>query len=295
MQAPFAPGNHKHSCSECQHRHLCLPVAMDSRDIHKLDAIIQRSKVIHAGEHLYSDGENFTSIFAVHSGSIKTFIIDTDGVEHITGFYLPGEITGFDGIGSNSHGSNVVAMETSTACRIPFQPLVELAQKIPALQQHLFKLMGCQIATDFKIMFSLGKQKAAARIATLLVSLSRRFGVRNYSSLSYRLPMSRMDIANFLGLTLETVSRTFGGLHRANIIHIHGRDLLISDPAQLEKLSLTEAVLPDHPLADALFQHVSLRSTPLRPAHAIERDTLRPQRTSFAISAPAAQLATANS
>jgi CRP/FNR family transcriptional regulator len=93
---------------------------MDIKDIDKVDNIIKRSRPIQAGEHIYRTGDGFTSIFAVRSGSIKTYLLDDDGVEQVTGFYLPGEILGFDGIGTEKHGCNVMAMETSTVCEIPF-------------------------------------------------------------------------------------------------------------------------------------------------------------------------------
>jgi CRP/FNR family transcriptional regulator len=108
------------SCSDCNLKGLCLPIAMDIKDIDKVDNIIKRSRPIQAGEHIYRTGDGFTSIFAVRSGSIKTYLLDDDGVEQVTGFYLPGEILGFDGIGTEKHGCNVMAMETSTVCEIPF-------------------------------------------------------------------------------------------------------------------------------------------------------------------------------
>ena len=133
------------SCADCNLKGLCLPIAMDIKDIDRVNDIIRRSRTIHAGEHLYRSGDNFTSIFAVRSGSIKTYLLDDDGVEQVTGFYLPGAILGFDGIGSNKHGCNVVAMETSTVCEIPFARLEELSLQLPKLQHHFFQLMSQQI------------------------------------------------------------------------------------------------------------------------------------------------------
>ena len=226
----------KASCSDCNLRGLCLPIAMDIRDIDRLDSIIQRSRPIQTGEHLYRRGESFSSIYAVRSGSVKSYLIGDDGVEQITGFYLPGEILGFDGIGTGSHGCNVVALETSSVCEIPFARLEELSLQIPVLQHHLLQLMGRQIESDHKMMLTLSKKNAEGRVATLLSSLSRRYGRRKLSPHAMRLPMSRMDIGNFLGLTIETVSRTFSRLQKDGIIEVNGREIRILDHERLNAL-----------------------------------------------------------
>ncbi len=209
---------------------------MDIKDIDKVDNIIKRSRPIQAGEHIYRTGDGFTSIFAVRSGSIKTYLLDDDGVEQMTGFYLPGEILGFDGIGTEKHGCNVMAMETSTVCEIPFERIEELSLQIPVLQRHFFQLMSQQIEADHQMMLTLSKKNAEGRVATLLISLSRRFGRRNLSPNSLRLPMSRMDIGNFLGLTIETVSRTFSRLQKEGLIKVDGREIHINDHEQLRSI-----------------------------------------------------------
>ena len=209
---------------------------MDLKDIDRVNDIIKRSRPIHAGEHIYRTGDGFTSIFAVRSGSIKTYLLDDDGVEQVTGFYLPGEILGFDGIGNNTHGCNVVSMETSTVCEIPFERIEELSLQIPVLQRHFFQLMSQQIESDHQMMMTLSKKNAEGRVTTLLVSLSNRFSRRNLSAKSLRLPMSRMDIGNFLGLTIETVSRTFSRLQKEGIINVDGREIHINDNEKLHSV-----------------------------------------------------------
>ena len=172
----------------------------------------------------------------MRSGSIKTYLLDDDGVEQVTGFYLPGEILGFDGIGTEKHGCNVMAMETSTVCEIPFERIEELSLQIPVLQRHFFQLMSQQIEADHQMMLTLSKKNAEGRVATLLISLSRRFGRRNLSPNSLRLPMSRMDIGNFLGLTIETISRTFSRLQKEGLIKVDGREIHINDHEQLRSI-----------------------------------------------------------
>lgn len=226
----------KASCFDCNLKSLCLPIAMDVRDIEKLDKIIQRTRPIQAGEHLYRSGDPFKSLYAVRSGSIKTYLIDDEGVEQVTGFYLPGEVLGFDGIGTHIHGCNVVALETSSVCEMPFDRLEELTLAIPGLQHHFFQLMGKQIDSDHQMMLTLSKKNAEGRIATLLISLSRRYSRRNLSPNAMRLPMSRMDIGNFLGLTIETVSRTFSRLAKEEVISVDGREIVIKDHQRLQDL-----------------------------------------------------------
>lgn len=233
---PCTHGFIKDSCSDCNLKGLCLPIAIDLKDLNRLDKIIQRGRLLQGGEYLYRSGDKFTSIYAVRSGSIKTYMVDDEGAEQVTGFYLPGEILGFDGIGTHRHGCNVIALETSSVCEIPFNRLEELSRQIPVLQHHFFQLMSRQIEDDHKMMMTLSKKNAEGRIATLLQSLSRRYSRRNLSPHAMHLPMSRMDIGNFLGLTIETVSRTFSRLQKNGVLKVDGREIRICDHDRLNEL-----------------------------------------------------------
>lgn len=226
----------KASCGDCNLKGLCLPIALDVQDVDRLDRIIQRSRPIQASEHIYNAGDEFASIYAVRSGSVKGYLVDDEGTEQVTGFYLPGEIFGFDGIGNHEHNCAVVAMETSTVCEIPFARLEELSRQIPVLQHHFFQLMSRQIESDHKMMMTLSKKNAEGRLATLLSSLSRRYARRNLSPNAMRLPMSRLDIGNFLGLTIETVSRTFSKLQKEGVISVEGREIRILNHDRLSEI-----------------------------------------------------------
>jgi len=235
--SPCTHGFIQASCTSCNLKGICLPLAMDINDIDRLDSIIQRSRPIQGGEHLYRAGDKFTSIFAVRSGSIKTYMIDDDGIEQITGFYLPGEVLGFDGIDNESYGCNVIALDTSTVCEIPFARMEELSLQVPSLQRHFHQLMSRQIELNHRLLLTISKKNAEGRVATLLLSLSQRNSRRKLSPTAMRLPMSRMDIGNFLGLTIETVSRTFSRLQKENIISVDGREVIINDHEKLSELS----------------------------------------------------------
>lgn len=213
------------SCGNCRLNAICLPIALEETDVERLDQIIQRGRPIQKNEHIYRQDDNFYSVYAVRSGAIKAYHITDDGSEQVTGFYLPGEIFGMDGIAMNRHTSSARALETSSVCEIPFQSLGELSQKIPNLQRHFFQLMGQEIAQDQVLLTLLSKNTAEQRIATLLLSISARNRRRGLSSSQYRLPMSRTDIGNYLGLTVETVSRVLSRLHKQELIRVDNKEI----------------------------------------------------------------------
>lgn len=215
------------SCNDCSLSPVCLPVAVKDQDIDRLDDMIRRSKPLKKGEHLFAASDEFRSIFAVRSGAIKTYSVTEEGEEQVTGFYLPGEILGVDGIGSNAHTNSAKALETSAVCEIPFDKLESMAAAIPSLQHHFFKIMSQEIQADQQLIMLLSKKNADERVGSLLLSLSVRHSKRGLSSTRFRLPMSRNDIGNFLGLAVETVSRVFTRLQKQTIIAVEGKDIQI--------------------------------------------------------------------
>ena len=231
------PGRTCSNCRNCRNNTLCLPVAVASSEWMRLEAIIEPMQPVAAGAHLFSSGDRFTALYAIHSGSIKTCVGSEAGVQHITGFHLPAELTGFDGIASGIHTNDGVAMETTTVCRIPYLQLLQLMRKLPSLQHHLLWLLGRRIAGDFRIFRALNTKCAVARVALMLVGLSQRFQARRYSASSYRLPMTRGDIGNYLGLEIETISRALSALHAAGAVEIAGREVHINDLALLKRIS----------------------------------------------------------
>lgn len=215
------------SCNDCSLSPVCLPVAVKDQDIERLDDMIRRSKPLKKGEHLFSASDDFRSIFAVRSGAIKTYSVTEEGEEQVTGFYLPGEILGVDGIGTNSHTNSAKALETSAVCEIPFDKLETMAAAIPSLQHHFFKIMSQEIQADQQLIMLLSKKNADERVGSLLLSLSVRHSKRGLSASRFRLPMSRNDIGNFLGLAVETVSRVFTRLQKQSIVAVEGKDIQI--------------------------------------------------------------------
>lgn len=227
------------NCSTCRLNTLCLPISLELQDINKLDEIIQRGRPIQKGDRVYHAGEKFRSVYAVRSGAIKTIANTQDGQEQITGFYLPSEIIGMDGLATNAHSNTAVALETSAVCEIPFSRLEELSAQLPNLQRRFFQLMSKEIANDQQLITLLSKNNADQRIASLLLSISARNHNRGLAAEEFYLPMSRSDIGNYLGLTIETVSRVMGRLHKTGIIELDKKHVKILEMAALRSLAFS--------------------------------------------------------
>jgi CRP/FNR family transcriptional regulator, anaerobic regulatory protein len=221
--------DYKVSCGNCRLNRICLPLALESDDIEQLDGIIQRSKPVQKGQHLYREGDEFTSVYAVRSGALKAYKTTDDGREQVTGFYLPGEILGMDGISKNMHASSARALEQAAICEIPFKSLSKLSTLMPSLQHHFFQLMSREITEDQILITLLSKNSADERVAALLVSISSRNARRKLSATHFRLPMSRVDIGNYLGLTVETVSRVLSRMQKSDILRVDNKEIEILD------------------------------------------------------------------
>lgn len=217
------------NCGNCRLNSICLPLALESGDIEQLDEIIQRSKPLQKGQHLYREGDEFQSVFAVRSGSIKAYKTTDDGREQVTGFYFPGELLGMDGISKNEHASSAKALETAAICEIPFSSLERLSATMPSLQRHFFQLMSKEITEDQVLITLLSKNSADERVAALMLSISTRNARRKLSATQFRLPMSRVDIGNYLGLTVETVSRVFSRMQKMEILKVDNKEIEILD------------------------------------------------------------------
>ena len=198
--------DHQVACQDCSLYRFCLPLGLHSQDLELLDKIIKRSQTYKRGQSLFAEESEFTSLYVVRSGSFKTTISASNGREQVTGFYFPGEFIGLDAIHQKSYQSNAKALESSSVCELPFDNLQELGKEMPQLQVQLLTRLSKELAGDKGLMLLLGKKTADEKLATYLLSLSKRFSERGFSSTEFRLSMSRGDIANHLGLAVETVS-----------------------------------------------------------------------------------------
>ena len=217
------------SCQQCGLNDLCLPHTLTNEEIEKVDSIIKRRKPLKRGDYLYNAGDEFSSIYAVRSGSIKAFIIDEEGEEQVVGFYLPGELLGLDAIDSKVHLSTAKSMETTSICEIPFDSIEDLSATIRNLQVHMYRLLSREIRVDQELQMLLAKKSAEERISAFLMNLSLRYQQRRLSSTHFRLPMARSDIGNYLGLAVETVSRTLTRLQTTGVLMVEGKEVEILD------------------------------------------------------------------
>ncbi|MEY8216671.1 MAG: fumarate/nitrate reduction transcriptional regulator Fnr [Colwellia sp.] len=221
------------SCKNCSISELCLPFTLNEQELNTLDGIIDRKRPIHKGDKIYSDGQELHSLFAIRSGTFKTYTVNEQGEEQITGFHLAGDLLGFDAIADSEHRSFAQALETSMVCEIPYNNLDTLSNNMPKLKKQVLRLMSNEIRTDQEMLTLLNRKNAEQRVATFLVSLSDRYHDRGLSATEFRLTMTRSDIGNYIGLTVETISRLLNRFHKSGLIKVDGKLITIIDIDQL--------------------------------------------------------------
>lgn len=222
------------SCQNCGIDQLCLPMGLDRVSTELLDRYVKRKRIFKRGQVLYRVGEVFTSVYAIRSGSFKTYISTDDGRLQITGIHVPGALLGLNAIDEKRYNCEAMALETTSVCEISVDCFEELARQIPSVHYQILRIMSKEIKHNQGLMLLLGKKNAEERLATYLLSLSRRFAMRNYSSNQFNLSMSRSDIGNYLGIAEETVSRLFTRFQEEGIITSERRHIILND---LERLS----------------------------------------------------------
>lgn len=239
MTAPVHLSQLKTACSSCSLQELCLPFGLSDSELEQLGNLVQRAQPRLRGEYLYRAGSSFQSLYAIRTGFFKTQVMHEDGREQVTGFYMMGEIIGMDAISTDHHTCDAIALEDSEVCEIPFSRLEQLSRDIPSLQRHLHKIMSREIVRDHGIMLLLGSMKAEERLATFLLNLSQRFASRGYSPNGFHLRMTREEIGSYLGLKLETVSRTFSKFQKEGLISVQNKSIEIKDITAL-KLTMSQ-------------------------------------------------------
>ncbi|HKJ95033.1 MAG TPA: fumarate/nitrate reduction transcriptional regulator Fnr [Gammaproteobacteria bacterium] len=234
----------KVACKNCSLFQLCLPVGMEEADLEALNRIIERRRPMKRGHHLYRIGDSFQAIYAVRSGSIKTYTVSAEGQEQVTGFHLAGELLGLDAINDGQHPCNAKVLESTAVCEIPFDRLDELCDRIPGLRRQLFKVMSKELSFEQSLLTLLGKKNSQERLAAFLLSLSARYRSRGFSPQEFRLGMSRDDIGNYLGLAMETVSRMFTRFQTEGILKVDNRNVRILDLERLQTLAHQDGRIP---------------------------------------------------
>jgi CRP/FNR family transcriptional regulator len=223
-------------CGSCGLRELCLPCGLSGADLDRLDELVYTRKRVKRGESLYQVGGEFKSLYAIRSGFFKSSVLFEDGREQVTAFHMAGEMMGIDGIGTERHTLNVIALEDSEVCVILFSSLEQAATEVRGLQRQFHKVMSRELVRDQGVMMLLGTMRAEERLATLLLNLSRRFLARGYSQTEFNLRMTREEIGSYLGLKLETVSRIFSRFQDDGLIAVQQKNVRILDVAGLKRM-----------------------------------------------------------
>jgi CRP/FNR family transcriptional regulator len=226
----------KTACSSCNMRELCMPIGLDTDDLKHFDKLVTKRPFVKRGSALFRAGDTFTALYAVRSGFLKTTVSSEDGQTQVTGFQMAGEIVGLDGIATDLHTCDAIALEDTEVCALPFERIEEVARDVKALQHHIHKIMSREIVREHGVMLMLGNMRAEERLAVFLLNLVQRLHARGFSSSDLILRMTREEIGSYLGLTLETVSRTFSKFAEDGMITVNQRQVHIQDAEALKKI-----------------------------------------------------------
>ena len=221
-------------CTTCAFSQACLNEGMDKAALVDLHVLVEHVGPLHTGEHIFREGDPFEAIAAVRAGTVKTYVVDRDGHEHVLGFHLPGEVIGLNAIDGDTYPCNAVALDTVMLCRFSFPKIAMLASRLPGLQKQLFRLLSRDIGSAAQLA---GDWSADQRLAAFLVGMSRRLAARGFSPDRFQLTMPRTDIANYLRLAPETVSRVLKRLQDDGLLRVDRREVELLDRKALEALA----------------------------------------------------------
>ncbi|MEO5669453.1 MAG: fumarate/nitrate reduction transcriptional regulator Fnr [Ramlibacter sp.] len=226
----------KVACSNCNLRELCMPIGLSPEELERIDEVVATRRKVKRGAVLFRNGEHFQSLYAIRTGFFKTCVTAEDGRDQVTGFQMAGEIIGLDGIVNDRHTCDAVALEDAEVCVMPFDRIGELAREVNALQHHVHRIMSREIVREHGVMLLLGSMRAEERLAAFLLNLVQRLHVRGFSRSELVLRMTREEIGSYLGLKLETVSRTFSKFSEDGIVEVRQRHVRILNPDALKAL-----------------------------------------------------------
>jgi CRP/FNR family transcriptional regulator, anaerobic regulatory protein len=224
-------------CSACSMHQICLPTGLKEEDMDKLDQIIGRRRKVARDTHLYRVGDPFTNLYAIRLGHFKTHQVNPSGDQQVTGFQMAGELLGMDAISTDRHHCDAIALEDSEVCEIPFSRLEGLFGDMPILLRHFHRMMSQEITREQSVMLLLGNMRAEQRFAAFLTNLSSRYSARGYSSTDFQLRMTREEIGNYLGLTIESISRLLSKFKKRGWIKVSNRQVQLVDPATLKEVA----------------------------------------------------------
>ncbi|GAB3344194.1 helix-turn-helix domain-containing protein [Marilutibacter aestuarii] len=227
----------RRSCANCSLQQLCLPAGIGVDALARLEAIVRRPRTLRRGERLYRIGDPLGAVYVASSGAFKTASLSESGEEQVTGFHLPGELIGLDGLGEGAHRCEAVALVDSHVCEVPLERLTAVALQLPGLHEQLLRVIGRSMDRDHLHTDLLVRRQAHERLALFLLGLSERYAQIGQSAREFRLPMSREEVARYLGLALETVSRGLTRMQEDGVLAVHGRRVEVLDREALSALA----------------------------------------------------------
>jgi CRP/FNR family transcriptional regulator, anaerobic regulatory protein len=217
-------------------RELCMPVGLSKDELNRIDDLVTTRRKVKRGDTLFHSGEKFTNLFAIRTGFFKTCIASEDGRTQVTGFQMAGEIVGLDGIVDDTHTCDAVALEDAEVCVMPFDRIEEISREVNSLQRHVHKIMSREIVREHGVILLLGSMRAEERLAAFLLNLVQRLHARGFSQSELILRMSREEIGSYLGMKIETVSRTFSKFVEENIVEVKQRHVRILNTDALKDI-----------------------------------------------------------
>ncbi len=230
------------SCEDCSLNRFCLAAGLSTGELAALAEVTLHSRPMQRGHRLFRAGEPLEFLYMIKAGSVKIYSSTRDGLEQIIRFHLPGDVMGLDAMGSERHASTAVALETSTVCMLPWASLDEITQRIPRLQRQLLRFVGNELCNENERLVLLGQRTARERLAAFLLYLSAQFRRRGFSATEFHLSMSRQEIANYLALAIETVSRLFTAFQQEGLVTIDRRFVRLESIDLLRGVAVADAV-----------------------------------------------------
>ena len=230
------------TCNECAFRGECLakPEAGAAAP-----EIAVTPRILHRGDHLFRTAEVFQNLYTVRSGAIKTYVILQSGEEQVIGFHTPGDIVALDAIESGRYVCNAMVLDTSCVCPLPYEQLCRLTASCPEIQRRLVIKMSRRIVDHEGLLLVLGQKTAEQRMAAFLLHHSKRQRQLGLSEVDINLPMSRADIASYLALAVETVSRVLTRLQEAGLVKVQRSRVRILNLDNLA--TVAEETMDDRP------------------------------------------------
>ncbi|MEI2813208.1 MAG: fumarate/nitrate reduction transcriptional regulator Fnr [Burkholderiaceae bacterium] len=226
----------KVACSNCNLRELCMPIGLNHDELNRIDDLVATRRHVKRGDTLFRSGDKFSSLYAIRTGFFKTCVATEDGRDQVTGFQMAGEVIGLDGIVSDNHSCDAVALEDAEVCVMPYDRIEDLSREVHGLQRHVHKIMSREIVREHGVMLLLGSMRAEERLAAFLLNLVQRLHARGFSQSELILRMSREEIGSFLGMKIETVSRTFSKFADEGIVEVKQRHVRIMNTQALKDI-----------------------------------------------------------